>query len=142
MIRQRVSLPKTSRQRFANVSVRKKSFPKDSPMIRQRVNPPNQSPKDSPKIRQRVSSPKQHSPKICQRFANVSVRQKVFPKDLPMIRQRVSSPKTIPQRSANDLPSCQFYKKSAKRKSQRFPNVSVPQKPFAKHSPKIRQRVR
>ena len=132
------------RQRFANVSVRQNPIAKDSPCqfaeqqspkIHQRVSSPKRIPqrfandsstcqfaKQTPQ-RFATDSPtcefaKNHSPKIRQRFANVSLRQKTFPKDSPMIRQRVSSPKTIPQRFAKDSPTCQFAKN---------------------HSPKIRQ---
>ena len=139
-IRQRVSSPKTILQRFPNVSVPQKPFAKDSPACQF-------SKSHSPKIRLRFAkdSPtcqfaKTHSPKIPQRFANVSVAQKPFPKDSPKIRQRVRSPKAICQRFANDWPKIRQRVSSPKTIRQRFANVSVPQKPFAKDSPKIRQR--
>ena len=152
------------RQRFANVSVRQKTFPKDLPMIHQRVSSPKTIPQNQPKIRQRVSSPKTSR----QRFANMSVpqkplpkdsptchfakniypmiRQKTFPKDSPdspqnipqrlaMIRQRVSAPKNIPQTFANDTP-CQFVKPTP----QRFAKDSRTCQFAKKHSPKICQR--
>ena len=140
------------RQRFANLS--------DSPNIRQKL-----FANDSPTCQ----FPKSHSPKIRQIVANDSPTCQFAKchspniRQWPKIRQRVSSPKTIRQRFAKtvpqkpfpkirqivairqrDSPTCQFAKNSPNIR-QRFANVSVPQKPFAKDSPnsqfkrKIRQ---